>query len=157
MRQRLEIPADGLVDLLDQGRCLLCGRVVIVDAHTHWLLLTREEDAVTYVAIDHPHEATRQEIAGFGLWPKPISRCCLKERPDLFNLVLRPEPLASHESGRGMLGVGVDDARQVVVNLDRDRTGHIVFSQQEAREFGALLIRKAEEASNHNDTKDTKA
>jgi hypothetical protein len=157
MRQRLEIPADGLVEILDQSRCLLCGRVGIIDGHTHWLLLTRETDGATYVVIDHPHDATSEEVAGFGLWIKPISRCCLKERPELFNAILRPAPLESHESGRGMLGVGFNDARQVVVNLDRDRTGHIVLSQQEAREFGALLIRKAEEASNHNGTKDTKA
>ena len=47
----------------------------------------------------------------------------------------------------GHLEVGVNELFEVVINLDRDRTGHIVFSPNQARTLGALLLKKAGEAS----------
>lgn len=46
----------------------------------------------------------------------------------------------------GYLMVGTNERGEVVVNLDRDRTGHIVFSPGQARTFAALLLKKAAEA-----------
>ena len=51
----------------------------------------------------------------------------------------------SDEPG-GFLQVGTDGRGQVVISLDRDRTGHIVFSQDEARALASLLFKKAAEA-----------
>lgn len=46
----------------------------------------------------------------------------------------------------GYLMVGTNEQGEVVVNLDRDRTGHIVFSPAQARTLAALLLKKAAEA-----------
>jgi hypothetical protein len=46
----------------------------------------------------------------------------------------------------GYLMIGTNGRREVVVNLDRDRTGHIVFSPGQARTLAALLLRKADDA-----------
>jgi hypothetical protein len=46
----------------------------------------------------------------------------------------------------GYLEVGVGKDGNVVVNLDRDRIGHIVFSPDQARGLAATLMRKAIEA-----------
>ena len=46
----------------------------------------------------------------------------------------------------GFLEVGIDPRRgEVVVNLDRDRTGHITFTPDQARQLAALLVKKADE------------
>lgn len=50
------------------------------------------------------------------------------------------------EAGPGFLEVGVNGQRQVVINLDHDRTGHVVFSPSEARTLAGILSRKAKEA-----------
>lgn len=49
----------------------------------------------------------------------------------------------SRKPGTGFLLVGHDN-REVVVNLDRDRTGHLTFSPQQARDFAWLLVKQAD-------------
>jgi hypothetical protein len=49
-------------------------------------------------------------------------------------------------SNGGFLQVGINHDGEVVVNLDHDRTGHIVFSPAQARAFARLLQAKAQEA-----------
>lgn len=46
----------------------------------------------------------------------------------------------------GHLEVGSDGGGQVVVNLDYDRTGHIIFSPRQARALAVTLMRKAAQA-----------
>ena len=46
----------------------------------------------------------------------------------------------------GVLEVGLNEQSEVVINLDRDRTGHIVFSAEQARHLGNLLCDTAQEA-----------
>jgi hypothetical protein len=46
----------------------------------------------------------------------------------------------------GHLAVGTDGSGMVVVNLDKDRTGHIVFSPDEARQLASIMAEKAAEA-----------
>lgn len=50
------------------------------------------------------------------------------------------------ENGAGILEVGTNDAHEVVINLPRDMTGHIVFSTQQARALAVTLEQKAVEA-----------
>jgi hypothetical protein len=50
---------------------------------------------------------------------------------------------AEVQAGAGFVTVGHNDRGEVVVNLDRDRTGYIVFSPQQARDFASLLARRA--------------
>ena len=52
---------------------------------------------------------------------------------------------APQDNGPGTLEVGAKDG-QVVVNLPRDMTGHIVFSVQQAHDFAHTVVRKALEA-----------
>ena len=54
--------------------------------------------------------------------------------------------LMPHTEPRGFLEVGTDANGMVIVNLDMDRTGHIVFSPEQARGFAASLIGKATDA-----------
>lgn len=53
----------------------------------------------------------------------------------------------NYSSGGGFLLVGADPNRgasgEVIVNLDRDRTGHITFSPEQAIGFAANLLDKA--------------
>ena len=51
-----------------------------------------------------------------------------------------------YESGPGFLMVGHNENGEVVINLDHDRTGHVVFTPQEARYLGHLLLHKADRA-----------
>ncbi len=46
----------------------------------------------------------------------------------------------------GYLEVGANDRGEVVVNLDRDRTGHLIFSAAQARHLAEVLVKKAAEA-----------
>lgn len=46
----------------------------------------------------------------------------------------------------GFLEIGINERHEVVINLDKDRTGHIVFSPNQARLLGNLLLKKADEA-----------
>jgi hypothetical protein len=47
----------------------------------------------------------------------------------------------------GFLEVGIDpNLHEVVINLDRDRTGHVTFSPQQARYLADVLKKKATEA-----------
>lgn len=50
----------------------------------------------------------------------------------------------------GHLEIGTNERREVVINLDRDRTGHIVFSPNQARGLAESLLRKAAEAEGHS-------
>lgn len=50
------------------------------------------------------------------------------------------------DNGSGFLEVGTNEADEVVINLPRDMTGHVVFSTQEARALAATLLKKAGEA-----------
>jgi hypothetical protein len=47
------------------------------------------------------------------------------------------------ENGSGTLEVGTNDKHEVVINLPRDMTGHIVFSVEQARSLAASLSSKA--------------
>jgi hypothetical protein len=50
----------------------------------------------------------------------------------------------NYSGGGGFLLVGADpDRGAVIVNLDRDRTGHLTFSPDQARAFATNLIDKA--------------
>lgn len=55
---------------------------------------------------------------------------------------------ASHNNGigAGFLEVGTNDKHEVVINLPRDMTGHIVFSTEQAEGLAASLTRQAREA-----------
>jgi len=58
----------------------------------------------------------------------------------------------------GFLEVGLDEKCQVVVNHpdlkpDKDGVGHIVFSIEQARNFGYLMLRKADEAQHEENKK----
>jgi hypothetical protein len=46
----------------------------------------------------------------------------------------------------GYLEVGTTLCGEVVINLDYDRVGHIVFSAEQARQLAHLLLTKAGEA-----------
>jgi hypothetical protein len=46
----------------------------------------------------------------------------------------------------GFLQVGVNDHGEVIINLDKDRTGHITFSYSQARNLAHVLLSKAEES-----------
>jgi hypothetical protein len=50
------------------------------------------------------------------------------------------------DNGHGTLYVGTNDKHEVVINLPRDMTGHIVFSVEQAKGLAATLTRKAREA-----------
>lgn len=50
------------------------------------------------------------------------------------------------DNGPGTLEVGTNDRHEVVINLPRDMTGHIVFSVEQAEGLAATLTRKAREA-----------
>jgi hypothetical protein len=49
-------------------------------------------------------------------------------------------------NGSGFLEVGTNEAHEVVINLPRDMTGHVVFSVQQARDLADSLLRQAETA-----------
>lgn len=51
------------------------------------------------------------------------------------------------ENGGGFLEVGTNDAHEVVINLPRDMTGHIVFSVEQADALARTLQRKSQEAA----------
>jgi hypothetical protein len=50
------------------------------------------------------------------------------------------------DNGSGALEVGTNAMHEVVINLPRDMTGHIVFSIEQAEGLAATLTRKAREA-----------
>lgn len=50
------------------------------------------------------------------------------------------------DKGPGFLEVGTNDKHEVVINLPRDMTGHIVFSADQARALSVTLMAKAREA-----------
>lgn len=50
----------------------------------------------------------------------------------------------------GSLMVGTNGNGEVVVNLDQDRTGHIIYSPAQARQFASLLCKKADEADSES-------
>lgn len=49
--------------------------------------------------------------------------------------------------GPGELQIGINELGEVVINLDKDRTGHIVFSPDQARNLARVLQEKATEAA----------
>lgn len=53
-------------------------------------------------------------------------------------------PVAPGDKVDGYLAVGVNDDGEVVINLDHDRTGHIVFSPTQARNLAHLLLKQAD-------------
>jgi hypothetical protein len=56
------------------------------------------------------------------------------------------EELPTDAPPAGCLMVGINpDRMEVVINLDRDRTGHITFSPDQARYLARLLITKADD------------
>ena len=46
----------------------------------------------------------------------------------------------------GFLEVGTNGKGEIVVNLDQDRTGHIIFSPEQAKHLANLLFEKAQDA-----------
>jgi hypothetical protein len=58
------------------------------------------------------------------------------------------------DNGSGTLEVGTNDKHEVVINLPRDMTGHIVFSVQQARELADTLHKKANAAAAAQVTED---
>jgi len=67
--------------------------------------------------------------------------------PDLVEMLRRRmTPEEAGEESAGHLEVGTNEEHEVVVNLDHDRTGHIVFSPSQARQLAAVLTKKAAEA-----------
>lgn len=58
-------------------------------------------------------------------------------------------PESNAEKIGGYLMVGTLNG-EVVVNLDRDRTGHLTYSPRQAREFAKLLEKKAAEVEAAN-------
>jgi hypothetical protein len=50
------------------------------------------------------------------------------------------------ENGSGYLEVGTNEAHEVVVNLPRDMTGHVVFSPEQARDLAKTLTGRAADA-----------
>lgn len=50
------------------------------------------------------------------------------------------------EKCKGLLAVGINNQREVIINLPHDMTGHIVFSVSQARSLADSLNRKADEA-----------
>ena len=56
------------------------------------------------------------------------------------------ERAQAEEQGPGTLEVGTNERGEVVINLDRDRTGHIVFSTREALEFARTILKMSERA-----------
>lgn len=50
------------------------------------------------------------------------------------------------DNGHGVLEVGTNEMHEVVINLPRDMTGHIVFSPQQARALADTLLRKVHDA-----------
>lgn len=50
------------------------------------------------------------------------------------------------DNGSGVLEVGTNDKHEVVINLPRDMTGHIVFSVEQADALARTLSSKAREA-----------
>jgi hypothetical protein len=57
-----------------------------------------------------------------------------------------PVTPASADKVEGFLEVGYTEAKEVVINLPADKTGHLVFSVNQARGLAATLFRKAAEA-----------
>ncbi len=71
-----------------------------------------------------------------------LSPCyCQGESPEAKNAiaVIRQEKAQKH----GFLEVGTDDRGEVILNLDRDRTGHITFSPIQARALANSLFKQA--------------
>ena len=50
------------------------------------------------------------------------------------------------DNGAGVFEVGTNDAHEVVINLPRDMTGHIVFSPHQARVLAQTLVKMADRA-----------
>lgn len=63
--------------------------------------------------------------------------------PDAENLAQVIAALEPPGNGPGVLEVGANDQGEVVVNLPRDMTGHIVFSVQQAHDFAHTVVRQA--------------
>lgn len=57
------------------------------------------------------------------------------------------------DNGSGVLQIGTNSAHEVVLNLPRDMTGHIVFSPEQARGLADTLTRKAAEAESERRAK----
>lgn len=53
----------------------------------------------------------------------------------------------------GFLKIGTNGKGEVVINLDKDRTGHIIFSPAQASALAMVLRRKANEAVEELETK----
>ena len=52
----------------------------------------------------------------------------------------------TEEKVTGFLHVGINENSEVVVNLPKDMTGHIVFSPNQARDFARVLLKQADSA-----------
>lgn len=53
--------------------------------------------------------------------------------------------MSTQDKVSGFLLVGLNDKQEVVINLNYDRTGHVVFSANQARHLGRLLLKKSDE------------
>lgn len=73
-----------------------------------------------------------------------LTRDQLSDLVQMLRRRMTPEEAGEERSGH--LEVGINERHEVVVNLDHDRTGHIVFSPDQARQLAAVLTKKAAEA-----------
>lgn len=62
-----------------------------------------------------------------------------------------PRDPPAQDNGPGELMIGFNLRGEVVMNLPRDMTGHIVFTPREARRLAVILINKAAEAEEMGD------
>lgn len=108
----------------------------------------------TWAKFTHDHwDNDRDSKVGKCL--KALSGCLPQYAPDTDVIrsitaeVIQAEKALEGEAGEqkgGHLEVGINEQHEVLINLDRDRTGHIVFSPEQARQLAAVLTKKAAEA-----------
>lgn len=93
------------------------------------------------------HAATKCRWCALPMAPRRICRHAPPDYDETAELVPNYcEAAQAKEQGLGTLEVGTNERGEVVVNLDRDRTGHIVFSAREALEFARTLLKMSERA-----------
>jgi hypothetical protein len=76
---------------------------------------------------------------------RPLGVAMVVQAKLIRNLLRHVERTMS-ENGAGFLDVGTNERHEVVINLPRDMTGHIVFSVEQAEGLAATLTKKAREA-----------
>jgi hypothetical protein len=73
----------------------------------------------------------------------------MRKQPNPPPTLAKPPPPPSPpppDNGSGFLEVGINERHEIVINLPRDMTGHIVFSVAEALHLSSVLAIKALDA-----------